>query len=274
LISLILFRFFPSRNFFFKVETIGDSYLAVSGIPDPNNVHTIRMVSFACTLLQQVTNVSNELDVTLGGTAALGLRIGINSGPVTAGVLRGQKARFQLFGDTVNTASRMESTGVCNKIQISQATANLLLEQGGRSHWFEHRTERIIVKGKGEMTTYWIVPNEVVVDDTVSFSAMVPPSNIYDPEVPPSSVPLLQTNVIDSDVGTSVARRRRSNDSANGNYYDHYDSDHYQHDTNTSIVPDNINDACQLLDKEDNEQNKLFCPTRTRPVCRRKSCLA
>ena len=74
---------------------------------------------------------------------------------VTAGVLRGEKSRFQLFGDTVNFASRMESTGQPNKIQCSQATADLLIA-GGKSHWVERREDLVNVKGKGVLQTFFL----------------------------------------------------------------------------------------------------------------------
>jgi hypothetical protein len=74
---------------------------------------------------------------------------------VTAGVLRGERARFQLFGDTVNTAARMESNGKKNRIQISKETADLL-DDVGKSFWFSPREEKIQVKGKGELQTFWL----------------------------------------------------------------------------------------------------------------------
>jgi hypothetical protein len=96
------------------------------------------------------------LEVELGpDTAELGIRIGLHSGPVTAGVLRGDRARFQLFGDTVNTAARIESTGQKNKIQISKETADLLLAKG-KGHWFIPREDKVSAKGKGELQTYWL----------------------------------------------------------------------------------------------------------------------
>eukprot|EP00980_Cylindrotheca_fusiformis_P009471 scaffold2070_cov105-Cylindrotheca_fusiformis.AAC.2 len=78
-----------------------------------------------------------------------------SSGQVTAGVLRGERSRFQLFGDTMNTAARMESSGERNRIQISQATADLLTE-AGLAQWIIPRSTKMLVKGKGEMQTYWV----------------------------------------------------------------------------------------------------------------------
>lgn len=101
-------------------------------------------------------SVLHELAPTLGpDTASLRLRVGIHSGQVTAGVLRGDRARFQLFGDTVNTASRMESCGSPNRIQVSSATAEQL-RKAGKGIWLESREDLIEAKGKGSLQTYFV----------------------------------------------------------------------------------------------------------------------
>ncbi len=104
------------------------------------------------------SEITRELEFTLGPeTGDLRMRFGLHSGPTTAGVLRGQKSRFQLFGDTVNTAARMESTGKANFIHVSQTTADLLVV-AKKEHWLEARAEKVDVKGKGMMQTYWVDP--------------------------------------------------------------------------------------------------------------------
>ena len=83
----------------FKVETIGDCYVAVTGLPNPQEEHAVIMASFANESLKRFGRVTQKLGVSLGpDTSDLSIRIGLNSGPVTAGVLRGEKSRFQLFG--------------------------------------------------------------------------------------------------------------------------------------------------------------------------------
>ena len=84
-------------------------------------------------------------------------QFGLHSGPVTAGVLRGDRARFQLFGDTVNTAARMESTGCRDKIQCSKTTAELLIRDG-KGHWLKAREDVVVAKGKGVLQTYFVSP--------------------------------------------------------------------------------------------------------------------
>ncbi|KAG7359286.1 adenylate and guanylate cyclase catalytic domain containing protein [Nitzschia inconspicua] len=142
----------------FKVETIGDSYVAVCGLPEPNKNHAVRMARFASSCLDDMSILTKRLEVSLGpGTADLALRVGLHSGPTIAGVLRGEKARFQLFGDTVNTASRMESSSKPNRIQASQKTAELIVE-ARRGHWLTARKDLVNAKGKGLLQTFWLNP--------------------------------------------------------------------------------------------------------------------
>jgi class 3 adenylate cyclase len=144
------------RRRVFKVETIGDCYVAVCGLPEPRKDHAVVMARFARNCMERMNELTQKLEVTLGpDTGELTIRVGLHSGPVTAGVLRGEKSRFQLFGDTVNTAARLESTGERDRIHISEETASLL-EAAGKPHWFKARAEKVVAKGKGELQTFWL----------------------------------------------------------------------------------------------------------------------
>lgn len=116
------------------------------------------MVKYAADMIQNLREViaTDLVAERLGeDTRSLTLRVGIHSGPVTAGVLRGDKGRFQVFGDTVNTASRIESHGEGDRIQVSQDTANLLVA-ANREHWLIKREDLVKAKGKGQLQCYWV----------------------------------------------------------------------------------------------------------------------
>jgi class 3 adenylate cyclase len=129
-----------------KVKTIGDAYMVVGGLPIPQGDHAERMAAMGFGILEALDVYNQAWDEPLG------IRIGINTGPVVAGVIGTSKFAYDLWGDTVNIASRMESTGVPGRIQVSSSTYCLL-----REHYeFEARGE-IEVKGKGKMQTYFLV---------------------------------------------------------------------------------------------------------------------
>ncbi len=129
-----------------KIKTIGDAYMAAAGVPEPREDHAERAALLALDMREAVETSS------VADREGLELRIGMNSGPVTAGVIGTKRFLYDLWGDAVNTASRMESNGTPGEIQITASTYELLKEG-----FVCRRRGTIHVKGKGEMETWYLV---------------------------------------------------------------------------------------------------------------------
>ena len=142
----------------------------MTGIPDPVEDHATILTEFTFDARDKVREVCARLEGEGLDTGSLDMRFGIHSGATTAGILRGTKSRFELFGDTINTASRMESTGMGGKIQVSEDTAELL-RKDGQGRWLSKRKTLVAAKGKGDLQTYWVEPESA--GRRVSFSEKI-----------------------------------------------------------------------------------------------------
>lgn len=126
-----------------KIKTIGDAYLVVGGLPTPRPDHAEAIANMALEMQQAMTQLSQSSGYPLS------LRIGMDTGPVVAGVIGNKKFAYDLWGDTVNTAARMESNGIGGGIQVSERTYKRLKAD----YQFEARGE-IEIKGKGKMPAF------------------------------------------------------------------------------------------------------------------------
>ncbi|MEI6427276.1 MAG: transporter substrate-binding protein [Pseudanabaena sp. ELA607] len=132
-----------------KIKTIGDAYMVVGGLPNYQPNHAKAIAEMALAMQREIRNFSRH------DGQKFSLRIGINTGAVVAGVIGIKKFTYDLWGDAVNIASRMESQGVIDKIQVTEETYQLLADQ----YEFEQRPP-VYIKGKGDMTTYFLLGNK------------------------------------------------------------------------------------------------------------------
>ncbi len=139
------FDYFSELHNVEKIKTIGDSYMIVSGIPTPTPHHAIEIANMALEILSTMALLRQSL------SANIDIRIGIHSGAVVGGIIGTKKLVFDIWGDTVNTASRMESHGLPGKIHCSEAFYLLTKE-----HYTFEKRGTISIKSKGAMTTYFL----------------------------------------------------------------------------------------------------------------------
>ncbi|XP_038051190.1 retinal guanylyl cyclase 2-like [Patiria miniata] len=179
----------------YKVETIGDAYMVASGLPITNgNRHAGEIANLALDLLHVA---GFEFTIRHMSDKPLRLRIGIHSGQCAAGVVGLAMPRYCLFGDTVNTASRMESNGMAFRIHVSQPTLNILEELGG---YHVHLRGDIYLKGKGMARTYWLTGRD-------GFTKQLPDwKSAVEPEAPtPGIVPDPPSTIVTSTINPNTS---------------------------------------------------------------------
>ena len=134
-----------------KIKTIGDAYMAVSSIGKETHLSTKKIVLAALKMSDVVTKRQN--DNPLADKVSFQMRIGLHTGPIVAGVVGVKKFQYDIWGDTVNIASRIESNGEINRVNISQASYDFIKEDP--AFVFEYRG-KVMTKGKGEIEMYFV----------------------------------------------------------------------------------------------------------------------
>ncbi|MGZ8218542.1 adenylate/guanylate cyclase domain-containing protein [Methylomagnum sp.] len=144
-----LFDIFSEQYAVEKIKTIGDAYMIVSGVPEPREEHTEAIADMALEIQTTIELLAHSLDLPVQ------VRIGIHTGPAVAGVIGKKKFSYDLWGDTVNIASRLESHGEPSRIHVSEA----VYEKLKHAYVFEERGT-IELKGKGAMRTFFLLDKQ------------------------------------------------------------------------------------------------------------------
>ena len=139
------FDYLAEKHDLEKIKTIGDAYMVVGGLPNPREDHAEAIINMALDMQLEITKFNQDTNSNCS------IRIGINTGPVVAGVIGVKKFIYDLWGDTVNTASRMESHGIPGAIQITETTYEKIKDK------YKIESRGVMeIKGKGEMITYLV----------------------------------------------------------------------------------------------------------------------
>lgn len=139
----------------YSIETSGDLCVAVAGLPESQNDHAERMVMFSRDMIERTGVIVDELIQTAGLSKRLEMRIGLHSGATTAGVLRGQRSRYHIVGETLDIAREVMVRGIKGRIHASGAVVDALA-QTGHKHWAKKRKTKFSAHKNWDGQTFWI----------------------------------------------------------------------------------------------------------------------